>query len=247
MFTEFIDDIKKYCISQYPNEAIVAVFEDHIEYIENIHSDPENNFKIDPGTFVDIESRDVKAILHSHPDAKLFPTKSDMVAQISCSIPFGIIVNDDTDATDPIWFGDGLPKAPLIGRGFIYGVYDCYTAVRDYYYHADLHLPEFPREWDWWHKDENMYLDNFKKAGFKEIEAADLKIGDAMLFSIRSKVPNHAAVYIGDNMMFHHLGSQSPVDLARLSRREPITRWTNLVTHWLRNDEFKAENFSYTW
>lgn len=247
MFDRYIDQLQQYCISQYPKEAIVAIYDYGIEYIENVHDDPENNFKIAPEKFIEIEEKGVRAILHSHPDAGLYPTKSDMIAQISCGVPFGIIVTDGKDATKPIWFGDQVEKAPLIGRGFTYGVYDCYSCVRDYYYHAGLILPDFPRDWEWWLHDENMYLDNFQSAGFHEIQQSDLEPGDSMLFSIRSKVPNHAAVYLGDNMMLHHLGSQLPVDLARLSRREPVTRWVKHVTHWLRNDEYKAENFSYTW
>ena len=247
MFDRYREQLKQYCIEQYPKEAIVAIFDYGLEYIENTHDDPENNFRIAPEKFIELEEKDVKAILHSHPDGFLYPTKSDMISQISCGIPFGIIVTDGKDATRPVWWGDQIERAPLIGRGFIYGIYDCYSCCRDYYHHAGLDLPEFPRDWDWWHNDENMYIDNFTKAGFHEIEGVDVKEGDALLFAIKSDVPNHAAVYLGDNMMLHHLGSQSPVDLSRLSRREPVTRWVKHVKHWLRNDEYKAENFSYTW
>jgi proteasome lid subunit RPN8/RPN11 len=247
MFDRYREQLKQYCIEQYPKEAIVAIFDYGIEYIENIHDDPENFFLIDPEKFIELEEKGVKAILHSHPDGKLFPTKSDMSSQISCNIPFGIIVTDGKDATKPVWWGDQVEKAPLIGRGFIYGIYDCYTCVRDYYYYAGLDLPEFPRDWDWWHNDENMYMDNFQKAGFYKIDQNDIMPGDGILFSIRSKVPNHAAVYLGNNLMLHHIGSQLPVDLAQLSKREPISRWTKHIQHVVRNDEFKIENFSYTW
>ena len=34
---------------------------------------------------------------------------------------------------DVFWWGDKLPRAPLIGRGFRHGIHDCYSLIRDYY------------------------------------------------------------------------------------------------------------------
>ena len=61
-----------------------------------------------------------------------------------------------------------------------------------------------PRD-GWWNNGENLYLDNFKSAGFEEVRDGSLKVGDGILMQIRSPVPNHAAVYIGNGMILQHL------------------------------------------
>ena len=50
----------------------------------------------------------------------------------------------------------------------------------------------------------NLYLDNFAKEGFSEI-VADVQPGDLILMNLGSKVPNHAAIYLGDQLVLHHV------------------------------------------
>ena len=66
-----------------------------------------------------------------------------------------------------------------------------------------LDLPDFVREDSWWIKGQNLYLENFEKAGF--IETDKLEYGVGLLMQINSPVPNHAAVYIGNNQIIQHL------------------------------------------
>jgi cell wall-associated NlpC family hydrolase len=50
------------------------------------------------------------------------------------------------------------------------------------------------------------------------------------LMQIRSKVPNHAAVYIGDGMIMHHM-------YKRLSTRDMYGgMWADHATHVLRHE-----------
>ena len=50
-----------------------------------------------------------------------------------------------------------------------------------------------------------MYLDNFKREGFHEIKEEELQFGDALLMQIESPVPNHAAIFLGENLVLHHV------------------------------------------
>lgn len=50
-----------------------------------------------------------------------------------------------------------------------------------------------------------MYLDNFSKEGFKEIDDSDLQYGDLFIMQLESPVPNHGGIYIGDNLVLHHV------------------------------------------
>lgn len=70
-----------------------------------------------------------------------------------------------------------------------------------------LELPNPDRPDDWWndgHSD--LYTDNYRAAGFEPV-GGDMQRGDLILMQIRSKnqVPNHAAVYLGDGLILHHL------------------------------------------
>jgi cell wall-associated NlpC family hydrolase len=64
---------------------------------------------------------------------------------------------------------------------------------------------DYHRRDQWWEKGENLYLDNFEKEGFHTIPSEELAYGDALLMHLESPVPNHAAVYIGNQMVLHHV------------------------------------------
>lgn len=94
------------------------------------------------------------------------------------------------------------------GRPFIHGMFDCYTLVRDYYKrNFNIFLPtNIQRDWEWWNKGENLYLENAKDCSFEEAE--DIKKHDVLLMKINSPVPNHAAIYIGDGKILHHMAGR---------------------------------------
>jgi hypothetical protein len=94
------------------------------------------------------------------------------------------------------------------GRPFIHGIFDCYTLVRDYYKrNFNIFLPtNIQRNWEWWNKGENLYLENAKDCFFEEAE--DVRKHDILLMKINSPVPNHAAIYIGDGKILHHMSGR---------------------------------------
>jgi len=89
-------------------------------------------------------------------------------------------------------------------------------------------LPSFPSFDEWWKRGENLYLDNFASVGFVAIDAADIEAGDCFLMQVASSVPNHAAVYLDDGLILHHLQG-------RLSSRDVYGGyWQKITTHTLR-------------
>ena len=68
-----------------------------------------------------------------------------------------------------------------------------------------LELRNYPRRDKWWEHGENLYLENFEKEGFRRIPIAELQRGDALLMQLVSPVPNHAAIYLGDQQILHHV------------------------------------------
>lgn len=245
-----------------PNESVGIVIDDG-EYVPlaNVHHDPVNAFAIS----VDDEEKyadQIKAVIHSHciparqygaHDGPLMagPSIADMTQQAVMGCPWGLVtVIDKTSHECVLWWGDGVPVAPLVGRPFVTGIYDCYSAGRDAYrtdafgfvkerWGVDaIELPDFPRNATWWiDRDENgnprvpqnLFLDNFMAAGFKQISRDDLLPGDGLLMQYGASIVNHAAIYLGNGEIFHHLRG-------RLSRREPVSRWVEYTTNYLRYD-----------
>lgn len=95
----------------------------------------------------------------------------------------------------------------LLGRIFDHGTVDCYSLQRDFWKdNFDLDLPDYARPDDWWDFGMDLYTENFAKHDFvvMDIPVTDLQPGDVLLMAIRSSVPNHSAVYIGEGKMIHH-------------------------------------------
>lgn len=171
------------------------------------------------------------------PDPLLFtPSASQMRAQMALGVPFAVVVCTGSAAYAPWWFGDQLRTPGLIGRPFRHGVTDCYSFVRDWYrLEYGIRIPDFPRDWEWWKKGQDLYRQGFHQAGGRCIDPADARPGDVILCRILSRTTNHAVVLMPDGWVGHHFGSTVPYDPSALSRVQRAGRWLRkLGTHTLR-------------
>lgn len=228
--------IRRHALNCYPQESCGLVLEGFGYYpCKNIADDPENTFFISAKEQLEAEKLGkILAIVHSHPDGPDHPSESDMRQQVASGLPWGIICSFAKGCLKTVWFGDKSEKAPLIGRGFRHGVTDCYALIRDWYLlENNICLNEFPRNWSWWNEKQNLYLEGFTKASFIPVND-DPQIGDVFFAQIRSNVPNHGGIYLGNGLILHHLAAREAVDLSRLSVREPVHRWQKYITHWVR-------------
>jgi len=229
-----IDAIKAAALAAYPEEMCGLVVNGGFVLCENRAADPREAFSIDPALFVEYGAA-LDAVVHSHPDAPCCPSAADMAQQVVCAVPFGVVSTDGCSTTDLLWWGGGVPLAPLLGRGFVHGVTDCYGAIADWYsLERGVALPVFPRDWAWWRSGGDLYRDGFERAGFQLISFSEAAPGDVVLFQLRSDVPNHGAVIDEGGLMYHHPALDDPVDPFRLARREPFGRWRKHATHFLR-------------
>jgi proteasome lid subunit RPN8/RPN11 len=148
------------------------------------------------------ETGEVVAVCHSHPNADANPSDADLVMCQRSGVP---------------WFIMGYPsrvikmalpegyQAPLIGRSFHHGVLDCYTLAQDYYRRElNITLPDFDRQDQWWKNGQDLYLQNFERAGFVQVDGPPC-LHDGLLMQVHSDVLNHAAVYLGNGNILHHL------------------------------------------
>ena len=173
----------------------------------------------------------------ANPDPLLFtPSAAEMRAQMALAAPFAVVVCTASTAYVPWWFGDQRPTPGIIGRPFRHGVLDCYSFVRDWYRQEyGISIPDFPRDWEWWRKGQDLYREGFYRAGGRCIDPADARPGDVVLCRIRSRVTNHAVVLMPDGWVGHHFGSTVPYDPGAVSRVQRAGRWlAKLRTHTLR-------------
>lgn len=206
----------EHAIREMPREAcgLVVAKDGVVEYrpCRNL-AETEIEFILDPADYARAEDEgEILAIVHSHPNASANPSQADRVACERSGLPWWIV-----SVPGGVW-RDIAPsgyRAPLVGREFSYGVNDCWSLIRDWYREdCALELMDFERPEKWWERGGNMYVENYERAGFRRLaEGEPLERGDIIMMQIRSKVPNHAGVYLGDGKILHHLQG-------RLSSRE---------------------------
>ena len=211
---------------EFPKEAVglVHVVKGKNRYFKcgNIAETPDEHFILDPKDYLKAEQKgEITAVVHSHPKTNPAPSSADKVACEASGLPW-FIVNPKTEkwaSYQPTGY-----ELPYVGREFTHGVIDCYSLCRDFYKREfDLILNDYNRRDKWRLNGENMYLDNFTKEGFKPVDLTEISYGDAILMQLESPVPNHAAIYLGDGIVLHHVQG-------RLSSRDVYGGYYQKVT-----------------
>lgn len=208
-----IDELKQQILTHAkqtePHECcgFVVSCDGQLHYLacENVAVQPIDYFEIDPNEYLKAHLMgDIVALVHSHPNGKPVLSLADIQMQEQSQLDWWLVCNDEIHQ---------FPLIPnLLGREFEHEKMDCYTLLRDFYRLAGVNFPDFVREEEWWVKGKNLYLDNMALY-FEPIETYSLQVGDVILVQVGANVPNHAAVYIGEQMILHH----SP---KRLSKRD---------------------------
>ncbi len=202
---------------EFPREScgLVAVVKGRRRYFpcRNIAETPDEHFVLDGWNEIE-DKGEVVAVVHSHPKTNPAPSPADRVACEKSGLPW-FIVNPSTEGwgyCEPEGF-----ELPYVGREFVFGVVDCYSLCRDWYAREwGLQLKDYDRQDKFWERGENLYLDNFASEGFRKIPVEELQPGDALLMQLVSPLPNHAAIYLGDSQILHHVQG-------RLSSRDVYT------------------------
>ena len=170
-----------------------------------------DRFVICPADYARAEDLgDIVAIAHSHPHADANPSEADRVMCERTGLPWLIMGWPSQVATLTLPAGY---EAPLIGRSFAHGILDCYTLLQDYYERTlGIALPHFERADDWWvakpgAQAQDLYATQFDQAGFVQVNGPP-QPHDVLLMQVRSDRLNHAAVYLGDSRILHHLHSR---------------------------------------
>jgi hypothetical protein len=229
----------------YPNEGIALLLKSgRLIGVDNIHEQPLENFRIRDKDYI---KYDPVAVIHSHPvtnenrpangilkDGRE-PSLADLKFRQSVDIPCGIVsVLPWMDVSDVLWYPASLEDR-ILGRNFIFNYHDCYHLIRSYHWQVfGLYLNDYPTEELWWDKQKDYYTENFEKEGFHPIDLKDIKVGDSLLGKVKSPVVNHAAIYLGDDKILHHL-------FGRTARVDRFSTWQNMLSGVVRCDRVEDQ------
>lgn len=189
-----------------------------------------DQFVISPDDYASAEEAgDIVAVIHSHVNISPQPSQADLVSCEASGLPWFIYAHPAGTWSE--LYPSGY-KAPYVGRKWAHGVLDCYAIIRDWYANeSSILLPDFSRHDEWWLRGENLYEENFEKCGFQAISRDDLRTGDLIFMAIGSPVSNHAAIYLGDGIILHHIQN-------RLSTRDVFGGyWLKNTTRYLRHEK----------
>lgn len=232
--TKLVPDVLAHAATAQPAECcgLAVIVKGRLRYwpCRNISDNP-NNFEIDPDDYANAEDAgEIVGVCHSHVYANAKPSMQDLAMCEQTGLPW-LIVSYPTGGYEQI--APTGYEAPLVGRPYAHGMLDCYQIVVDHYKRVlGIELPHFARRDRWWVNGENLYLDNLAAAGFVILGDGtfqDLHPNDCLLFQMASPVPNHAAIYLGDDTILQHVAN-------RLSSRDMYGGyWRKYTTHALRH------------
>ena len=190
--------IHLHAAEMYPEECCGVIVNKEYIRCRNI-SQQKDSFEIHHEDLANAEDLgEIQAYVHSHPDATTRASDLDLHQIELHQKPWVICAYPDLDFAlyEPCGY-----TFPLIGRNYHHGWQDCFAIVRDFYRRElSINIPDFERVDRWWESAENasLYLDNFGKAGFVEVN--NMQYGDVLLCRIgRTEHVNHAVIWLGDH------------------------------------------------
>ncbi len=196
---------------------------------DNQSPTPLQSFLIDPRVYLKWVDRLV-FVAHSHPNRSAAPSQADKGSCERANVPFLILSypTGEIQCYSPCGY-----QPDVIGRPFVYGIFDCLSLVRDFYQvERDVVLDDVQRPaFGWWHQIENLNVthNHFKHWGFKAVDSP--KHGDVVVMQLQASVPNHVAVFQQGGLILH----QTVNNIGRLEQYGNYWR-KNTVSFW-RLDE----------
>lgn len=226
---ELEEEFKEYAMAQYPNEACAYIIDGKLVPVSNVSDKPTEEFELSPEDSLRME--EAQGFLHSHPDGDRWPSELDMQTQIQWGKPFGIVTCTDDSCSDSVWMGDHTLSLPLEGRPFVHGIFDCYSLIRaEVFQRTGDIIPDYPRTFEWWENGsgDNHYDEKYEQTGYRVLSPQEeLKVGDLFYMKIHTTVVSHAAIYLGEGLILHHLRD-------RLSRIEHLSSWKKFLEKTVR-------------
>lgn len=212
MSEDVVAEICAHAEEEYPKECcgiVVLLADRKKKVLRCVNTDPEPTkaFQFDASRLLSAEREGrILCVYHSHPDMSAELSIADVVQCEELGYPFFVV--SWPDKATQMYEPKGHPFE-LLGRPFVYGLFDCLSLGRDYYkkHFPEIVFPDTPVTiHGWWEnkENENLYLNSLLAAGFVEVKGP-LNVHDVILMQFRSEVVNHLSIYLGDCYMMHHV------------------------------------------
>lgn len=224
----------------WPHETCGFILDGEFIPVLNTHPYPALAFRIDARLLAEAQATGkLEAIVHSHTHGQRSPSKADMIGQARTKVPWVVAVLDERGAAfETFVFPQALGAPVKSGVYHRFGVDDCWLVVRRVIYQTYNHvLPDIAREDGFWSSGENLFVDRFEDAAFRwlgpEEKPQKYDVGLLSVGAGGRGIANHCFVYLGGNLILHHLPT-------RLAAEEPAGPWLRRAQRWGRFDPEKA-------
>ena len=204
------ESFKKYATKQAQEEAcgLLAIIKGKETFwpCKNLAEGRFEFFIIDPDDWAECEDTgEIVGVIHSHPLGPATPSDNDKAACEHLGFPYYIysIEHDHWECIEP----SGWKAPSLIGRKFIWGKYDCWSIVTDWFKeNKNINIKYWQRPRKIKDFSDNPYFDKVltESKFIKQNTNHNLKEGDVLLFQTVTGNCDHVAVYIGDMMILNH-------------------------------------------
>lgn len=127
----------------------------------------------------------------------------------------------------------------LLGNSFEVGTSDCFALSQKFFLlNYGIVIRNYARPTDWDADKIDIISGAFGREGFSKVEdwsLANLQVGDVLAMAIGTSKANHFAIYVGGNMIIHHVVNQ-------LSNAEPLRDfWRKCTCYVLRHKDVVNE------
>ena len=170
--------------------------------VPNRAKDPALEFEISPSDYAHWDEVGIKGVWHSHLELDAF-SPLDQQVMAADTLPWAVycLKTGNFTQADP----EGL--APLEGRPFCFGVYDCYSLVSDKLGEMGVQLPAWPRgRWGEWNTPEFQPFDEQWQHVGKPVTNGVYQAGDILLMNLGDHKghTDHVGVFVDHRRFLHH-------------------------------------------
>lgn len=199
-------EMAAYAHEKAPEEACGIIAGGRFFPCKNAHPRPLESFAIEAKDYALLEDLGIEAIFHSHLGFESHFSKHDIQSCKASNLPWVMYCTGANSWHEM----DPTGNAPYLERPWIYGIYDCYGLVRDYFQKEfAIALDDYERgkEFEWESPEWRMFEKNFKQQGFQDIGESALQKGDILLMQLQASFPNHVGVIHSpsQNIFYQHL------------------------------------------
>ena len=170
--------------------------------VPNRAKDPVGEFEISPTDYAHWDEVGIKGVWHSHLELDAF-SPLDQQVMATDTLPWAVYCLKTGNFTQ----ADPAGIAPLEGRPFCFGVYDCYSLVSDKLAELGVQLPSWPRgRWGEWNTPEFQPFDEQWAHVGKPVTNGVYQAGDILLMNLGDHKghTDHVGVFVDHRRFLHH-------------------------------------------